>query len=83
MRCTLCSHPAQPFARVDARVDSHDGFRCGTCRLTFEDPATRTCDPIYARTRRCWISNTTLSPARKWRSICIAPPKNGSSLPGR
>ena len=36
MRCTLCRHPAQPFARVDGR----DYFRCPTCRLTFEDPAT-------------------------------------------
>ena len=36
MRCTLCDNLAHPFARVEDR----DYFRCDTCRLTFEDPAT-------------------------------------------
>ena len=33
-------------------------------------------------TRHRWISNTTLSPARKWWSIYIAPNGNGSNSPG-
>ena len=36
MHCTLCDNPSHPFADVDGRRY----FRCGTCKLTFEDPAT-------------------------------------------
>ncbi|HBC19886.1 MAG TPA: 2-polyprenyl-3-methyl-5-hydroxy-6-metoxy-1,4-benzoquinol methylase, partial [Alcanivorax sp.] len=36
LHCTLCGNLAQPFAQLDVR----DFFRCGTCQLTFADPAT-------------------------------------------